>query len=452
MLEVIDKVTKSSIIRRNSFSKDRRICLSGTVLADLVEKELSRYYNKNTEKESLLFDFSESEYIDIAALVNCIATLVLHDEEEIQTYIAYPKLKIVRDFLQVWRFPKAVEAATNSRFTNYLLPEDHHYLNEKQTNYTGLGGAIQKLKFNPDWRDNVDTRRNFFEFITFSNELDECISPRGSFLPAARNVSKKWAEPLINQVLNRHIVGKSPKDDIARVIIYEAMSNAIRHPQARNIQVVSMFSSKSKNENEKSGAPDGSLRICIWDDGESIAATLLKAFQSAKTIHAFKFPTYMYDKVYVRVRNFNKKNQKDKVVDPEDEITDETATEPRLLLLSLFPGVSRNVDNEIHSVDSYDEEIIDSCDEKIPKDPVMSYLATSPGMGLYALKRTVLDQFQGTIFMRSGNCRLIMEVAHDAYRKDYSVKYKCKITKYPKNYPIFRGNLLTIQLPIIHKE
>jgi hypothetical protein len=70
------------------------------------------------------------------------------------------------------------------------------------------------------------------------------------------------------------------------------------------------------------------------------------------------------------------------------------------------------------------------------------------GMGLYALTKTALDSYQGRIQIRSGQHRLVMEIARDKIRRAKAVRYDCRITRYPDRFPKFKGNLLTIELPI----
>lgn len=439
------------MITRSSFDRWAHINLADTVLSFVLENKLIDFQEKSNRENPILFDFTDAKFIDIAALVNCIATIVQRKRDELQTYIAYPKSKTVRDFLQVWRFGEAVENATNQSFSQYLLLEDHRYLKEEQTTYSGRGGGLQKLEYNPDWNRQTNDTRNFFEFLTFYKSDRGAIVPEGEFAEAPKTVSHKWVSPLISQVLAKHLGEDSPKDDVARVILYEAMSNAVRHPGAGLIQVVSRFIPPNKEEENPhtTKKASGTLRICIWDDGKPIAGTLNSALISGRSIHAFKLPSYMCDKVHVTVRDYSKKETKKYIIDQSEEITNDKATEARLLLYSLFPGVSRTAEQKVADVEPFlgnkhEEEIDQPIGEVLLRKP----LNFAPGMGLYSLVRTVLDQFQGDLVIRSGNYRLTIKMAHDTYRITHKTRYKCKVTQYPEKLPPFCGNLLTIQIPI----
>lgn len=415
------------MINRNSFLRGCKLNLKGVVISDKLENQLSNYYEITSGNPPLLIDFSESEFIEIATLLNCLSLIIQRKENNLETFIGYPTNKKVRDFLRIWRFHDAIEKALNCEFKEILLKSNHGYLTEPQTTYSGIGDGIDALEYNPDWNNNNAIKRNFFEFTIFKNEEADSINPYGPLFSAPRHESSMWAGTLIKQVLKKHLTSDSPKDDIARVIIFESLSNAVRHPNAGIIAAVSKLNRSHKNHR--------SLRICVWDNGDSIASTLLRPLQKGLSVKAKSIPKYMCERIHVKIRTFDNKSTKEVIVDQSEDIDHNTA-EARLLLASLFPGISRTVAEKVPNVQPYDAN----------DDTWFSWL---PGMGLYSLSKIVLDQFQGSLFIRSGHYRLVIEVAHDSLRKQKHVRYKCKITKYPTHYPSFKGNLLTIQLPII---
>jgi hypothetical protein len=431
-------------IRRSAVRKDSWAELAGVVLADTFENHLERFYSRGGVDRPLILDFRHTTYIEIAALVNCIATLLQRTERGYSTLIVYPRDKKVRDFLNIWRFPEAVEDATGLNFRRFLATsEDEQLLSEPQTTFTGQGDAVHKLEYDADWEPQKKTARNFFEFVTFSAQRGERIEPSGRFASAPREEGKKWTRPLIHEVLDKHLPGDTTKDDVARVIVYEALSNAVRHPSARVIQVVSKFERPGELKADSSGY----LRICVWDDGDSIAQTLINALDEGRSIHAVDLPGYMCDRIYVTIRNFEQTVASGHVVDQSDKISKPT-TEGRVLLASLFPGVTRTAEKEIAKVAPFG----DTSPSTDTVKRVFDALGSAPGMGLYALTRTAIDQFMGSLFIRSGNYRLFIESAHDAYRVQHKVRYKCKITQYSRHMPPFRGNLLGIQLPLRRKD
>jgi hypothetical protein len=425
---------------RISFGKETRLSLSRTVTADTVEGRLDRFYRRTSGQQPIVFDLAEAEYVEVAALVNMIAYLVDRSEKSLVTLIGYPRSRAVRDFLALWRFADAVEQATGRPLSDYLLLEDHRYLGEEQTTYDGIGGGLEALEYDPDWNGSALTKRNFFEFTTFRQQAGQAIVPEGPFAAAPRIESRRWGERLIREVLNKHLGGAGPKEDIARVVIYEAMSNAIRHPRAKIIQVVSKFERRSKDKEKRdivgTHRVHGDLRICLWDDGDTIAETLQRVLKGGKSVRAMILPAFLYDNVVVDIRSFDQSRKKQVVVSQGDEITAANATEPRLLLASLFPGVSRTAGDPVPAVEPLDTA----------GSPTI--LAGAPGIGLYALTRIAVDQFGGTVLIRSGRYRLIMQLADDRTRSDLNVRYRCKVTEYPQSFPRFRGNLIVVQLPV----
>lgn len=435
---------------RSSFHETNRLDLSKIVLADDIEKSLCKFYEIGRQKEPLLFNFYNADFIDIAALINCIATFKMRKQNDLLTFIGYPRSKSVRDFLSIWKFFDAVTDATGVNIKDWLIQEDHHYIHEIQTTYNGVGGGINTLEYDADWNSNVGSKRNFFEFSTFKNEQGSIITPDGEFLGTAKIESKRWDGLLIKEVLKKHLGSNKPIDDIARVIIYEAISNAIRHPRAKTIQCVSKYigpdqkeynlpPSNVKQNFTKKDSIAGSFRICVWDDGDSIASTLLDIFDKDSPLTAFNLPRFMYEKMLVQIRDFYHHNLIERTFN-QSEIPPFEDSELSLLLYSLSPGVTSSLARNIPQVHPFENQQTKGLEQ---------YLHFAPGMGLYALQRTVLDQFQGSLFIRSGKYRLLLEIAHDSFRVQYKVRYKCKVTSYPDYYPSFTGNLIIIQLPVV---
>ncbi len=415
--------------------------LDNWVTADNFDKQLDKFCRFGDFNRDLLIDFQKAEFIEIAVLVNCISLITQRTRNKQNTFIACPKKKEVRDFLIVWRFLEAIKDATNNDISNFLVYENQDFINEIPETYTGKGSGIRKLEFDSDWNPSKSTTRNFFEFTTFKDSNSIPIGPQGRLVIAPREEGKKWTRPLIQQILERYLPGRTTKDEIARVIIYEAMSNAVRHPQASIIQSVSHL-----ERNDNNGTISGYLRICFWDDGKGIAQTLTEALNEGRPIRAFQIPTYMSDKVFVELRNFKEESKGDHVVDLSLDLP-VGVPEPKLLLASLSAGVTSSLKK-----DSPAQEVLPFDEKKEPNKTIsdlMDLLGTAPGMGLYALMRTALDQFAGSLLIRSGRYRLIIRIAHDGYRvPNENSHYKCKITQYESYVPPFLGNLLVVQLPI----
>ena len=431
---------------RSDFTKGQTLVFDEQALADDFDNAAAKYYEGNKDLSKLLADFRNVTYLDLAVLINFTALFLRRRENNQETFIGISKNKRVRDFIRVWRFPEAFFEATATRFETILVQDDQHYRGEKQDTYTGVGSGIEALEFDSEWTNGSQTKRNFFEFTSFNLVREQAES----FSTIPRGEGSRWNKVLIRQVLTTHLDGDNQSDEVARVVIYESLSNAVRHPNATIIQTVSKFDWHEKPDeltSSRSEKPSvsttgrslrGHLRIYIWDDGESIVDTLLPTVRVGGPLRGVKLPNYMYDSIHLDIRDAaNKRMSLLRVSQMEDPPPD--ASEELILLCSLFPGVTRSLRRLVQPVQPFDT---------VTPDAAPIELADKQGMGLYALTRTALDLYQGSLLIRSGNHRLVMEVAHDSYRVQHNVTYKAKITRYPESFPKFRGNLLGIMLPI----
>ena len=438
---------------RSQFDKTHIVSCSGTITADDFEDKVIHFYQSKTNtSEPLLLDFADAEYINISTLININAFTLGRREKNQETYISVPRSKPVRDFLRVWRFPEAFKDATGVSFEELLVKEDQMFRGEPQNTYRGIGTAIDALEYNPDWGKNQHGRRNFFEFMSYSPKE----TPAASIQPGAiaKSEGLHWNGDLINEVLKTYLVGVRAKEDMSRVVIYETLSNSVRHPDARVIQSVSRIV-------RPKGIPS-QLRVSVWDDGQGIISTLKPLIEKGLAIRSVRppdFPEYMYDRIFVRVRpwggSYDNEQEVNQGEDPSPSTPDHI-----ILLSSLYPGISRSVSVPVRPVERFDEESSTTFHETViggqsqnalnfeakstaPKEA----LASKAGMGLYALTRAVVDRHTGSLILRTGRYSLQLELSHDTYTHQHQVRYKAKITVFPEEYPSFKGNLLTIELP-----
>lgn len=108
-----------------------------------------------------------------------------------------------------------------------------------------------------------------------------------------------------------------------------------------------------------------------------------------------------------------------------------------ILLSSFFPGVSRSVAEHVVDVERIE-----------PETQGENALAEYEGMGLSALVGTVIDLFQGALFLRCGRFFLEIRAAYGAQITDHGARYRCQITEFPTEPFEFLGNMLTIELPV----
>jgi hypothetical protein len=248
--------------------------------------------------------------------------------------------------------------------------------------------------------------------------------------------SQHWHDPLILSVLEHHLSGQGKAGDVARIVIYESLSNTRQHP---NAQIVCMASHVSDIE----GHPKKHLSITVWDDGKGIAETLreclLDGYSVRQPLTQKNIADYALDNIGVTHRVSGSPNPKQDVRSSVHLWHDPTLTETDawLLIYSMLPGITRKTGTFIDGIEPY----IDPSGEVTTPNP-------DPGMGLYNLLETVVLSFHGSLAIRSGNYFLSIEEADRHDRKHYAAKYSATLTEKIGPLAEMIGNMITIRLPL----
>ena len=101
----------------------------------------------------------------------------------------------------------------------------------------------------------------------------------------------------------------------------------------------------------------------------------------------------------------------------------------QLLLATTFPGITRDIESKSHASDEL-------------KSAHPEYDA--PGMGLYVLLNTVIDVFKGSLTFRTKEFMMSLK----GQKEEGKGKYNARIKEFPPSSPAFKGNMLTIRLPL----
>ncbi|MFS8086235.1 MAG: hypothetical protein ACMG6H_11450, partial [Acidobacteriota bacterium] len=322
---------------------------------DDFDRELVRLHSTGRPPQKLLIDFRLAKYVDLSVLFNLISLFRRRREKRQQTFIGMSRDKKVRDFLRLWRFPKAFTDATGVDFEDILVSEDHKYRGEQQTTYTGLGSGLEALTYDRDWIESIG-RRNFFEFASYLLRPQQQSLFSGPVRAIPRLEAERWNNRLVREVLNTHLSRKKNNDDVARVVIYESISNAVRHPKAHLIQTVSLFqkaSSAGPKQGVQTSSKKGHLRIFVWDDGEAMVDTLAPLIRNEKSVRALRLHPYMYEKIFVELKNYEDSEINRMVADQYDDPTRD-APEELILLSSLYPGITRTASELVDDVHPFE--------------------------------------------------------------------------------------------------
>jgi anti-sigma regulatory factor (Ser/Thr protein kinase) len=421
------------------------IKFGSTLTARELEKAFADLYQRcGQEPESILLDFQDCSYMDIAALSCLPALLSCRADHDKSTQLRLPRNKRTRDFLALWRFPEAVTEVVQVPFSKLVSPSDRHLLSEPITTFTGHTTGLEALEFNTQWEIGKTKRRNFFEFMTFPVEHQEVGRFSDDTISFPRNEASRWKRELVRAVLKSVLGGEdNQEDEISRIVVFEAIANAVQHPEAKRIQITSRLYRTAAQEDSISANTSiprelRNFTICIWDDGESMIDTLGRALQRDGKVRSLRFPKSWYERVLLKIRDLDHTLRRQVVVDEGDDPAVNAPAE-QLLLSCLFPGITRSIAEKVQPVKKFRRTV--------------QYIDRA-GMGLFTLGRTVVDRYGGSIAIRTGKCFINFRLAN-AYELSTAgerVHYAASVTLFPPEFPRFKGNLLTVRIPLAESK
>ena len=377
-----------------------------------IEGVVSALFEENDDTRNIIIDMRECLFIEVSSLIYLVSFITAREREGLRTTIALPKSKKVRDFLRVWKFPEAIRGASGKLFYNMVLEEDRHYFGEN-ANYEDLKYAGTTLM---SGLDRLVSERFF--------SITHCpIHQNKSSIAAVKNESSRWEQRLIMSVLENHLSG--PKGYISSRVIYESMTNAVRHPNASFIQTASHLGATGAS----SGQGGGFLTIVFWDDGDSIVDTLRKVLSEGREIRSGNIPL-VQNKFWVKLSDGGREEAR---IVTSDFLPDKDTSDDIILLSSIFPGITRDPSGREHVVH---------------EDLASEMELNRPGMGLFILVNSVVDVFGGSVSFRSHYHFLNIKKPKDLTAKKEGASYQVKIVKAVPSLPKFLGNMITVRIPL----
>jgi len=425
-----------------------------SAIADAFQEQEGQKIDKVT------LDFTDLIYVDVVTLPNISSFVQSFLEDKSKTVkIKLPNNPKVLTFLKTWDFTDSFFYSTKKeRELKDCLDDASHDLSklffsnsEEDVSvldeFTGnclddqnlnelLKGLITKHNpygslENSNAFERYNRWKNFFGVFSFDvlkkNNGDD-ISQNKSIVFEER---KRWQqineiESILDNVLKDRN-GKECKGYIPNKVIWECVSNALRHPEGDLIQTTSRFINKKSRPFLKSNH----FTLAFWDNGESMIETLRRAYQDTGNIKANLPERIHYPIFEVSTDEFNSISVDTKILPGEFYLKNDSY-DYYWFLSTFFPGVTRdpNPDGSFANQSS--------------EGTIFKY----PGMGLYLLLKTVVDTFNGTIIVRTGNYRLRISASTKS-----GCHYKADIKKV-KSFSSkgFKGNLLSIHLPLYEKS
>lgn len=406
---------------------------SATIAA--VEISISKALVECSEEPTVLtLDFSESTFIEIASLQYTIAIVCRRKKADLETRMKLPAGARgfgARSTLRRWNYPAAIREAAKIRFENLVVESDHQY-------FQGNGGDPEN---NPYSKPEVtydlpsgqvtftrDAHR-FFEFTTWN--IDKYFEAKRLVIDA----NDAWDVDAVRSVLNRNLQlprqqtienGTQGRSEtyVASRIFYEAMTNAVRHPGAHIIQTSSHLESRNREKQH--------FTIVFWDDGKSMLRTMAEAIDSSKNIRR-PYPKH-FDTVFELTRVDDKGHKSPTEVINSFDTPASSKDEERLLLATLYPGTTCNIEGQGHHSLIENENSSDAG-------------LGEPGMGLFVLISTAIDMFGGSVAFRTDRYFMNIKAKRTSAKSD-APKYSVKIQRFPLAIPPFLGNMITVRLPL----
>lgn len=412
--------------------QDIEVKFEGYIAADVFERTIAETLKNYPDQIGLPFklilDFSDIAGMDIIASQQLTANIISFRKRNCWPILRLPKKKAVRDFWRAWNYPEAFKEATGMPFSKLVHPDDYIFLSEPQTTY-----PINSLRKIGDPTLSGSSRAdNFFGFFT---EHVNSVSP--TYL--ADRETDRWAMDQIQDILKAHLGDSS--DYMPNRVVFEAMFNASKHPNASIIQSSSFHRSFARErDGDSRGAPskkraDNAFVMFFWDNGRSIVETLGGAIEDGVDIREG------YSGGYDRNYNFKSKGVRamgtelERVIDSR-QLQIEDVGSDLLLIQSLFPGVTSRPEGFMEDTHHFRSELAND-------DPNL----TKRGMGLFVLMNAVVDVLGGELSIRTDQYFLNVKKLGPRLSKSKGAGIQLTINKMPNTLPRFAGNLIRIKVP-----
>lgn len=368
----------------------------------------------------IILDLAKATYIPHATLMY-LGALFRHRALRGQL----TQLRLAQDphliaFLRSWKFPEFLSEVTGIPFPALLVPETRHYY------------ATVEVKVPVDVEFTWDpVRRKFTQLLPREHFALTPVDLRISPIRAAMSAHEHWREQNILHVLNRHLRNGGRR--VATHVVLEAVLNAARHPGA------SMAYTSSRIFHKADRSPH-ELEWCVWDDGQPIASTLLHQTRRGLPIRSGAFGV-VQEEFLVQLRGSTDRGKEIRILGN----TPETPNDHRLMtVLAFLLGVTSTPGRSEEESSGARLEKLEGDGERLQAEPYGLDAATSrkAGLGLYLIRRTVIDQFGGSIEYATSHYRYTITQGPESSQYFVSARLKSRAA-----WPL-KGNLFTFHIPL----
>ena len=369
---------------------------------EVAERDVAFRHSDRNGVSELVVDLREVTRLDASTLLLCIAVIATRVRAAARTVLRLPRAHAGRDFLRAWDFQAAVETAGGISLRRLVAAEDRRFFGEAASHYLphaavaadgGLRGIVTRLEAD-----------RFFALGIYR------LGETKMTMRMIQGEWSRWRRHLFLEGLGPHLRG--PRDDVARVVIHELLANAAQHPGASVATVAATVTEDTPG--------DHWLVIAMWDDGTSIVDTLRACLRDGESLRATTAPI---DEIFdVEPVGW----ESDRLPLTSSFRPDASCADGELLVASLIAGISRKPSQQAV--------------EHVPR-PEAGDWDDHVGYGLYALYRSVINDFGGELCVRTHGHELRLTAGDEPHC------YRTRVEKYADE-PEFAGNLITARLPI----
>lgn len=380
-----------------------------------IDRQWDQYQRASPSAlEPLTLDMSRITYIQHDCLLYLGALIGFRHAHGTETLLELPDSPRTVDYLRSWAFPEFIEQITARPFEETLAPSSRARFEQLKSDlprYVRVistpGGGVEQL-----------LPRAHFALTA--------VTLRESAFKAASLAQERWLERHLLSVLDSYLGGEGRR--VATHVIMEAVLNAASHPKAGIA-----FTSSQFIGSESDSAALSRLEIGIWDDGDPFGLTLQRAIKSFGSIRS---PAYGTVEERFTVRLIRASGQEDSLVihsrDPNVSAEFPLLTICAFLIgVTSLPGLTSSTSDEAATAAA---------------DLLPHAARGHGGLGLYLIRRTVIDLFGGRLRYMSASYRLTISAGREPGLYDVLMQYR------PDSAWPLQGNLLLIEIPIAKPE
>jgi len=403
-----------------------KLCRLENGLAGSVDEMISQFLGSLQNQDAAIgIDLSQVKFIEPASLIFILAIVNDRKAKNRRTILRPPKDYDVRNFLRTWRFFEALKAVTDpsSQYTSDVKSHDpKRRVLSRNDSMSQSDDSLESI-----------VKREYLPIRVLCGTTPEDR-------PSNHHVDselRRWNDTVIMAWLQSHLMGPQgierdesrdlAKENFPARIVFEAMMNCVRHPEATRIATTSHIYWPKKSPEK------GTYTAIWWDDGKGIVETLREAIDAGGPIIS-DAPPLPEKQCAVKMQDASQTRDNCTML-TTDFVPSHDSPDSDLLFSSICSRVTRDPEGKGHRT---------ALSEDIPQDSPLR----QPGMGLYILADCAINIFGGSVAFRTDEYFMNVKIGlkRGERKADYAVAIKCIDTGFE-----FPGNMLTVRLPITRK-